>query len=290
MDPITLIALIGVPLLLFGGKRRSISKNSNGVVNFPKGKGIFVRYLSNTTGPEFISNIKALNVKWIAVLTHWQDETEDEVSTKDFLSTNGVVDSEKIGWLSSLNSVGINIWFWGFPNAYDIDNFIKICQKYEKYKICKGYIFNVEASFLYTPNAGEVLASVAKKRLTKPLGLISYGGGDKYVPKFPWSAFTNFDFGMPQIYDKEHKLDETYPQESFAAWSKYFSVLIPLWTISKIHTVEQIKSIADNTPPAMGYGWWDYKILKDEKTEGNMERFNFVKTFKWKDLKNGLGS
>lgn len=270
MDPITIITIIGVPLLLFR-KKKVVVKSP--VIRNPKGKGLFIRYLTTVSREKFLSDIKALNLNWIAVLTHWQTDEEYSVKTKEYL------DLEKLGWLQSLADSGIKIWFWGFPSAYDIDNFIEISKKYEKYKMCKGYIFNAEKSFLETPNAGSVLANTAKKRLTKPVGLASYGGGDIYVKDFPWDAFKIFDFGLPQIYDKEGKLGPDYPKLSFNSWKTYFKKVIPLWTISEIHTIEKLKELTNNTPNADGYAWWDYELLKD-----NPERFEFVKKFKWKGL------
>lgn len=271
MDPLTIIALGMIPLIL--SKKRGSTKSGSVslTTKAPKGKGVFFRSLKHAgTYENFLNDIKTLRLDWICILTHWQSEDE---KTLTYLNDN------YIQWLYQIKKdlPHLKIWFWAWPDLWDIEGFVEYCLQFEKYEFCSGYVIDTEKAFL-KQNEFAVSFVAALDKLKKPKGLTSYGGGEAYVPNFPWSEFSKLDFGMPQIYDKENKLGDTYPKKSVISWSKYFKTILPVWTGSDIHTLDQIKNIIMNTPySAQGHAWWDYYAIKQRP-----DVYQFVSTFNWK--------
>lgn len=267
MDPFTLAAIIGIPLLLGIGKKSSnkIKISHKPHLAQPYGKGLIFRSLAHAnTKEEFFKDIKDLQLDWICVLTHWQSENEP---LKRYLS------EEHLKWLQELyNTRKFKIWFWAFPQAGREIEFLNVCLEYTKYNMCSGYIINAEKSYIENYDAANKLVLSLKTYIKKPLGLISYGGGDIHVPKFPWVQFSYLNFGIPQIYDKEKNLGNEYPKQSIDSWQKYFKIVFPAWTVSSIHSIADLNKIIDNTPHASTCLFWDYYLLKDDP-----QKFNFVK-------------
>lgn len=262
MDPFTLTILIGVPVLLLSGAKKSTQsiQPTQSITKYPKGKGLIIEQIPDISRDEFFSDINTLGIQWLAVLTHHQEDTEnDGIVTHEYLST------EKLSWLLALNEKGIKIWFYAYPNAYDIDNFIKICKKYESKKYCQGYIVAISHSFFKVKNAGQVLASSIKKNLTKSVGIT------KEVPTPELEYFRNFNFGLAIP-------TENIPiKQNLENWKNYFNVVIPVWGRDKKIPIDVIIS---STPPAPAYSFI-YEQLKEIPS-----LFEFVKNFKWDKLQN----
>lgn len=268
MEPLTLLALGLIPVILSKKTRSNRSVQSQTI--FPKGKGVFIRSLKHADSYDYLLNdVKTLRLDWIAVLTHWQSEDQKTLT---------YLNEELIKWLYQLQKdiPNLKIWFWAWPDTWNIDEFIHYCSEFEKYEFCKGYIIDTEKAFLKEKEFAKTFVNKLNT-LKKPKGLTSYGGGDIYVPDFPWKEFSKLDFGMPQIYDKENKLGVEYPRKSIMSWSKYFKNIIPVWTASEIHTLDQIKKIIENTPWSQGHGWWDYYAIKQRP-----DVYQFISELNWK--------
>lgn len=262
MDPITILTIIGVPLLLSSRKKskEKIKIVETATPSSPIGKGLFVGEI-NVDRTKFLSDIKQLNLDWIAVLTHAQTDEEFNVKTKEFLNI------EKLGWLQTLSDSGIKIWFWATPSAYDIDNFIDILKKYEKYKLTNGYIINIEKQFSSVANAGTVLVNSLKNKTKKPLGLTTYDNSSVL------NTLTRLDFGIPKIYSKEINPKNNEYSFLFYYWDKYFRNVLPSYNL--IQSTDEITNIIKKSEIINGYVFWNYELL-----ENNLEKFEYVKNIK----------
>ena len=225
----------------------------------PQGKGVFVRSLiADTPTPEsMVAVARDLDLGWVALAG---DDTSNQVST--------IYEDRLPAYVSALQNAGVQVFLWGWPdNATDgeIEQISAQLGTLGQELDVDGLIINPERPFHSLKSRPDpYLAAQARKMMKKlrayglPIGMTSYGSGPPWHPGFPWEAFADIDFGMPQIYDSKHRLPPEYPTIGVRNWQNAGLVpIIPLLGASNRHLPAQMRDIADRTPtPADAVGWW----------------------------------
>lgn len=234
----------------------------------PRGKGFFVRSLVKCSGfcktPEAMAaKLRELGIDWVALAG--EDES-GQVAT--------IYPSKLPAYVKALKRAGIKVWIWGWPTPERTDQFAAQVGGLARELDAAGVIVNAEKPY-YSPkhadHAREVMRKTKAASGGKPIGLTSYGGGPPWHPRFPWAAFVETsDFGVPQIYDSQHRLPRDYPSDAVAAWKRAgFRTIVPIWGASSAHTPMQMLDIASRTPITdKGAGWWtlDHALHNKDRT------------------------
>lgn len=240
------------------------------VPGMPNGKGIFVQTVERATKqgtPQALADrAKDLGLSWITLIVIWQHSDRDRIYTQ--------IEST----IAACNRVGVDVWIWGWPEsgASRIDKFVAFTGDIIDQQPVKGLILNAEKPF-YGKNKTEAakdLCTEIRARLGHvPIGLSSYGP-PYWHPAFPWAPFAAIaDFGMPQIYDMDHKYGASYPQQCMASWVKSgFPKLIPTWGASNAHTADQMRQMIQRTPRAPACCWWDMNWIRSSTARAGVVR------------------
>lgn len=229
----------------------------------PRGKGMFIRNLTAIgTRAQMLEQMQKRDLSWVAIQRIWQYETATNQISKVYNSTSLVEYAE------ALRSAGHEVWLWGFPVPGKHEEFVHELITWAVQVKARGVILDPEKPFLATAEdplatrakqAGDLMSRLLSETAKHGLGvgMTSYGSPDNF-PGFPWQAFTGAHFGMPQIYDANNNLPESYPQSAVAAWkARGFQRIVPASAaFNKDNTA--MSSLLARTPITGAVCWWDW--------------------------------
>lgn len=167
-----------------------------------EGAGMFVRALPHY--PEYADK----HLDWISVC----------------VLKEGRIVSRDTAWWAARRDAGLQLsaWDW-FPDPDNPTKNLEQAIQFAAEQGCTSFILNAEKAFRGRPRPAAVYAGTARglcDRYGLLLGLVSYSVPDT-VRDFPWDTFAKYcDFGVPEIYDRQHQLDPDYPERAYRSWLK----------------------------------------------------------------------
>lgn len=222
----------------------------------PRGKGVFVRSVKHADMPaEMAALCKVMGLSWVTIGYIWQnpDGSSKRYHVKDIPR-----------YVRELRRHGIACWLWAWPEpgrAREVADLYKWIA--DRCKL-EGLMMDPEAP--YQGASPEVTRQDVKilRGLGVRLGCTTYGGPPSWHPRFPWKEWAACDFGMPQLYDTQHKWGAEHQRRTFDGWREVgFRILVPIWGASNAHSPAQMAEEIRQTPAEYkGCAWWDYYWLE----------------------------
>lgn len=235
------------------------------VAGLPRGKGIFVRAVSQGGGPSlFADRMGYLGMEWVLLQSMFHDRSGMRIRDA----------SEYPAYAAELQRVGCTPWVWGWPRPESARQFVDVSMEAIEATDAPGLIINVESAYRGRDSADDAarLLELARASLgDRKLGITTYGGGPSWIQSFPWQTFASVDFVVPQFYDAGRKLGEAYPRKAIGRYQRAgYRNIIPAWAASHRYDPEWMQAMADRTPlPAGAACWWDlyWLLLSKERVE-----------------------
>lgn len=220
----------------------------------PKGKGMFIRDLLQAgTRAQVLERMSKHGVSWVAIQRIWQYDDPNKVS-KLYNSEN------LLAYVEDLHAAGHEVWIWGFPAPGKHVEFVERLVSAAVQVKARGVIVDPEAPFMNKAEPAAALMALLLPEAAKHglgVGMTSYGAPWNF-PTFPWKAFLGAHFGMPQLYDANNNLPQTYPKQAVAAWKALgFNHIVPA-SAAFNKDKAAMAALLKATPVEGAMCWWDW--------------------------------
>jgi hypothetical protein len=226
---------------------------------FPRGKGIFVRSVKHaSSAAQMAADCKRMGLAWVTIAILWQKSD----GGTNFYHLDKIPD-----YAQQLRREGIKVWLWAWPEPGRAEQIVSTYRKVASKVKVEGLILNPEQPYQGTSEDVAARDVAVLQGLGVPLGLCTYGAPPSWHPRFPWRAWAQCDFGMPELYDTSHKWDERHQAATAKGWLRLgMRYLVPVWGASDGHTATQmqveiaqtIAGFADAGADFKAAAWWDY--------------------------------